>query len=307
MIKRHFLPIWFATAMFGTGIYASPAHVILETDMALDVDDVGALATLHALADMGEANILGVVFNEVHPDGPPTIFAINQWYGRKDIPIAKYASSLAKPDSSRYLTHVANMAKRVENMQVAESLEFYRNTLGAAEDRSVTIISVGFLNSIADLLRQEPTLVANKIEKLVAMGGLVNDNFNFVRHDFVDTTQYVLEHWPTPLVVTDFGGSIRTGSSLSTADASNPVREAYFRWFNGEYKGRSSWDQIAVLVGVRGEAGHFSFANDRNGRLRNGFEWELDGKQRTYAKPTKPADYYVNEIEKLMTKTPMNR
>src|SRR2546428_7059852 len=35
-----------------------PVDVIFDTDMALDVDDVGALALLHALANRGECRIL---------------------------------------------------------------------------------------------------------------------------------------------------------------------------------------------------------------------------------------------------------
>ncbi len=35
--------------------------VILDTDMDSDVNDVGALAVLHALANNGEAEILGVI------------------------------------------------------------------------------------------------------------------------------------------------------------------------------------------------------------------------------------------------------
>ena len=37
--------------------------VIPDTDMAFDVDDVGALCLLHALQDLGEADLLAVVHN----------------------------------------------------------------------------------------------------------------------------------------------------------------------------------------------------------------------------------------------------
>ena len=63
-----------------------PKSVIFETDMCTDVDDVGALAVLHALADSGEAEILAISFNEVHPSAADAICAINTWYNRDDIP-----------------------------------------------------------------------------------------------------------------------------------------------------------------------------------------------------------------------------
>ena len=41
--------------------------------MCLDVDDVGGIASLHALADDGEVELLAVCFNEVHPNGAAAI------------------------------------------------------------------------------------------------------------------------------------------------------------------------------------------------------------------------------------------
>ncbi|HEY2945260.1 MAG TPA: hypothetical protein VGN09_22695, partial [Vicinamibacteria bacterium] len=41
-----------------------PVDVVFDTDMALDVDDVGALALLHALANRGECRILAVGISE---------------------------------------------------------------------------------------------------------------------------------------------------------------------------------------------------------------------------------------------------
>ena len=102
-------------------------------------------------------------------------------------------------------------------------------------------------------------------------------------------------------MVTDFGGDLLTGLSLSSTPSENPVREAYFRWFNGSFKGRSSWDQIAVLVSVRGEAGGFEFVGDLTGRLRNGFTWQIDGEHRVYVRPTMTQDFYIDAIESLMS------
>ena len=65
----------------------APARIIFDTDMAGDVDDVGALAILHAMADQGEAEILAVGISSRNEDVGPCVDAINTWYGRPDIPI----------------------------------------------------------------------------------------------------------------------------------------------------------------------------------------------------------------------------
>ncbi|MCY4096212.1 MAG: nucleoside hydrolase [Gammaproteobacteria bacterium] len=282
-------------------------NIIVETDMTLDVDDVGVLAVIHALADRTEARLLGVSFNEVHPDGVEAIAAINAWYGRDSTPIARFKGTLEDPDESRYLSRLANMLKASKSTLADSALDFYEETLHSERDQSVTIVSLGFLNNLAELLRAHPTLVEQKVTQLVVMGGRVNDNFNFVRHGLLRESQFVIEHWPTRLVVTDFGGNLYTGLSLESTPPENPVREAYFRWFNGSFNGRSSWDQIAVLVAIRGEAGGFEFAGDLTGRLRNGFTWEMDGDHRAYAQPTKPRSFYLDEIETLMSIAPHSR
>ena len=281
---------------------ASPAKVIFDTDMTFDVDDVGALAVLHALADQGEVELLAVNYNEVHPSGVAAIDAINTWYGRPVL-IGAYKGELADPDGSRYLDHVASFP-RTGARTVSSALDVYRAALTSQPDGSVTIISVGFLNNLADLLRAEEALVARKVRQLVAMGGLRNDGFNFVRHALVDATAFVIERWPTLLVVSDFGGNVRTGAALAGAPAANPVREAYFRWFDGSYKGRSSWDQIAVLFGVRGAAPLFDVVDTGQGRLPNGHTWELRAGWRTHFVPTRGTAVYERLIDALMLRPP---
>ena len=56
-----------AIALLVGKIEAAPVKVIFDTDMANDCDDAGALAVLHALADLGEAEILAIVTNRKDP------------------------------------------------------------------------------------------------------------------------------------------------------------------------------------------------------------------------------------------------
>ena len=63
---------------------SAPVKVVFDTDMAADVDDVGALALLHALADLGEARILAVGISSRNEEAGPCLDAINTWYGRPD-------------------------------------------------------------------------------------------------------------------------------------------------------------------------------------------------------------------------------
>ena len=278
--------------------------VIFETDMSTDVDDVGALAVLHALADSGEAEILAVSFNEVHPSAAKAICAINTWYNRGDIPIGIYKGNLADPDESSYLDSLTNFPHNLPTTPTPSSLELYRQVLSEQPDDSVTIISVGFLNNLYDLLKTDSNLVAQKVTELVVMALVVDDPYNTVRHNQIDKSEYVIHNWPTHLVISHYGESVHTGARLAETAAENPVREAYYRRFNGQYRGRSSWDQLAVLYGVRGVGDYFTEVTEGKGRLSNGYEWEMKQGFRSYLDPKVSDSEFVRIVEDLMIKPP---
>lgn len=312
MKDSYFLTIlmFFAMIMTPSNLLAEgaermlPKKVIFETDMSTDVDDVGALAVLHALADNGEAEILAISFNEVHPSAANAICAINTWYNRGNIPIGIYKGDLADPDESSYLDALANFSHDLPITPTPSSLELYLQVLGEQPDNSVTIISVGFLNNLYDLLKAEPDLITQKVTELVVMAVLIDDPYNTVRHDLINQSEYVIHNWPTPLVISQHGESVHTGARLSETPAENPVREAFYQRFNGQYKGRSSWDQLAVLYGVRGIGDYFTEITEGKGRLSNGYEWEMKPGFRSYLDPGLSDSEYVRIVEDLMIKPP---
>src|SRR4029453_16567622 len=65
----------------------APGRVVVDTDLAADVDDVGALAVLHPLARPGEAEILAAMVSSRNRHSVACLSALNTWYGRRDIPI----------------------------------------------------------------------------------------------------------------------------------------------------------------------------------------------------------------------------
>ena len=83
------MKLWPAAALILTASCASSSSVavIFDTDLTTDCDDVGALAVLHALADLGEARILATMSSSKNPDTAPCLDAINTWYGRPGLPI----------------------------------------------------------------------------------------------------------------------------------------------------------------------------------------------------------------------------
>lgn len=307
------LIILIAFILTGNNILAqsAPVKVIFETDMTLDVDDVGALAVLHGLQTEGKVNLLGVCYNEVHPLAPNVIDAINTYYNRGTIPIGIYRKELKEPDPSDYFTNernfdVDNMTHNPFDNIVADAVAVYKHILKTQADSSVTIISVGFLNNLYDLLKDPEgfALVRRKVKLLAVMGGLNNDGFNFTRHELVEQTQYVLENWPGILVTTDVGGKMITGETLTSATpVNNPVRRSYeLEWHQGPNIGRSSWDQVTVLYAVYGTK-YYEEEWEGGGSLKNGYTWTFRKGNRGYAAPNNDKEV-EDEIERLMTLVP---
>lgn len=288
-------------------------NVIFETDMAMDVDDAGALAMLHALADNGEAKILAVMHGTSEEYSVGCIDAINTYYGRPDIRIGSYKGDLY-PEDGGYARLIAENFPNdlVHKDRAPDAIELYRDILEEQPDNSVTIISVGFLINLYDLLQQYPHLVQQKVKSLVVMGGYLpmGTEFNFCHGGSGPYTQYVIENWPTEIIFTDYniGVNIYTGAELGSTPPSNPVREAYFRYHGGRFQDRHSWDQTAVLVGVRGLSDYWSTQEDE-GYMHVRYdcfnEWKYDlEKEHDYLVELMPRSEIEDVIESLMIQKP---
>ena len=72
-----------------TSVFAQ-VNLIIDTDAGLDVDDIGALAVAHHLADQGKANILATIHCTGFELGIAAVNVINTYYGRPDTPLGAY-------------------------------------------------------------------------------------------------------------------------------------------------------------------------------------------------------------------------
>jgi hypothetical protein len=235
-----------------------------------DVDDVGALAILNELTCLGEAHMVACVTDAIEPQKATggTIKAINSYYGHGDVPIGAYHGT-KYAYSSVYDGPIRDKFEKSfpTDDQLPTALEIYRKALAAAPDHSITIVTVGMLENLPELL-QSPAdasspltgmeLVKRKVRNLVSMAGQFpasgvdggECNMSAGSHDGFPA-QYVAENWPTPILYSGFeiGAPIVTGIPLNNAPDNNPVRMAYQLYAQG--KGRNSWDPTAVLAAVR--------------------------------------------------------
>lgn len=255
--------------------------VIFDTDFGGDADDLGALAMLHYYMDRGELNLLAVASWSNETYAIPALAAVNQFYGRPDMRLGVREVDLWRTEWN-YSKSIADVfpydQDAVDRTEPAVAL--YRDILSNAAPNSITIITVGPLANIQNLLRSEPDqvsdltgaeLVEAKVDRFIIMGGEFPSgitahgpewNFN---GNMPGVTQEVLATIKRPIVFSGYevGEALKYGDELNQHPDETPlyVGYKYFSehapWMKDNYRGaildNSSFDQTAVMVAALGD------------------------------------------------------
>lgn len=299
--------------------------ILFDTDLGPDYDDVGALAFLHAMADSGKAEILATVSSNKHDLVAPSINVINTYFGRDELPIAAPKTFGVNLGSSQHWADsiVIKYPHSIKSTaEVADAVDIYRKILSNEADNSVTIVTVGFLTNLNNLLKSKPDtispftgkeLVIRKVKRLVAMAGRFPEGREF--NVFMDSvaSKFVFENWPGEIIFTGFeiGNEIHTGLNLIKADIQNsPVKDVFrisIPLSAEDKEGRMSWDETAVLIGVYGTNGFFDTVRGQiiiNPDGSNRWENNPAGKQ-IYVKQKMSVSQMSTFIEERMMHVPI--
>jgi hypothetical protein len=260
----------------GAAAGAEPLKVIFDTDIDGDNDDVAAAAILHALADAGRVEILAMGVVSLHPNSPACLDAINTYYGRGGIPIGVYKGSNLDMHGSSYAKVVAERCPNDIGLsaQVPNVLGIYRRALSTQPDGNVTIIAVGQMNNLINLLGSPPDehsdlagreLVRRKVGVLFVMAPYFNERNEYQRaYNFTSSPKAAREltaNWPTKVKFGEgnLGHRHFIGARLSETPAENPARIAFEAYFAAEKRNsgktehkRHCADPATVLYAVGG-------------------------------------------------------
>lgn len=253
--------------------------ILFDTDMDTDVDDAGALAILLSYVKQGHAALLGVVTDSPSPYAAAAVEALCRHYG-VSCPIgalqeADYAGDAARfahyhehhrlLSDARDYTRVLAAGVGRQDRDYPTAVATYRRLLAGAAPHSVTLVCVGLLSALDALLRSGPdeispldgvALVAEKVQRVVSMTNapypaIEANNFNYDMDPI--GSEAALAACPVPVYASPDGGDVITGGSLTDAlPAGHPLRVAYELYNEGERKGRSSWDLVALYYALEG-------------------------------------------------------
>ena len=305
-----------------------PAHLIFDSDMGPDYDDVGAITILHALADKGEVKILATMASTKYEGVAGVLNVFNTYFNRPDMPVGVPKGYAIEFRDFQHWTDtllVRYPHKIKTNNEAEDAVMLYRKILAAQPDHSVTIVTIGFLTNISNLLNTKADkysslsgkeLIQKKVKLLVCMAGKFPTGYEFNVDKDIEASNNVFQNIDIPIIFSGFeiGEKIKAGLPLihNGAIKNDPVKDV-FRISIPQAKedsvGRKSWDETAVLVAIKGYSPYYSLHKGKMGIVAaDGKDiWDDTGKGQAYL--VEKLDYKIVEelINKLIMHQPVEK
>lgn len=327
MIKKLiacFLLVCFAT-LLNAQKSSNPSPIIFDSDMGPDYDDVGAITILHAYADSGKVKILATIASTKYAGVAGVMNVFNTYFNRPNIPIGvPKGKALELRDFQHWTdTLLAKFPHKIKsNGEVPDAVEVYRKVLAAQQDKSVTIVTVGFLTNLSNLLQSKgdtyspldgKALVAQKVKQLVCMAGRFPAGSEFNVNQDAAASQYTYTNWPTQIILSGFeiGEKIKVGLPLIHNNNINhsPVKTVFSMCIPmaaEDKNGRMSWDETAVLVAINGYAPYYRLQHGSMQVAKDGSNtWKNEGTQQAYLVEAAPYTTVQAVINKLIMHQPV--
>lgn len=253
--------------------------VIYDTDIGSSTDDLFGLMMLYDYERRGMCRLLGVVVDREGEDCAACADVMNTYFGRGEVPIALVRNGIDSPrvwidyrglprykladSSAMFLRSVADCGALPDGWQL------YRRLLSAQPDHSVSIVSVGFLACLAQLLQSQGDtispysgveLVRRKVKGIYIQGGMFGESeepdFNFFQG--MDFARTFFDLWPREVEMVfspmEAGNLVEYAPEQVVADIAwtdrHPVKQVYLTC--NCRTGQKMWDVLAAVCAVEG-------------------------------------------------------
>lgn len=238
----------------------SRRSVIFDTDIGPDCDDAGAFAVMASMAKKHDIKILGAANCTSNPCGTDALAVLSEHFGL-DLPLGEHRGYEILKDGDKYNKPLAKKYG-VKAKNVSHAADFYKKLLSKAENDSVTVITVGTLTNIAEILEKEPKLFNSKVNSIVAMAGKFPSGKEFNIESDIKAAQTVFEKFRNVIVCSGFeiGKDVMTGFAEKPMKDS-PVFDCYRDYLGGNAPYlRDSWDLTAVQYAFEGNGEFYSLS-----------------------------------------------
>ena len=254
--------------------------VVLDTDLGSSTDDLFALQMLYRYLDQGRCKLLGVVVDRMSEENAAIADVMNTYYGHSEIPIGLERKGIVNPDVWIDYSNLPSYRNddgtlmfdrsMADYSSVPDGWKLYRQLLAQQPNHSVSIVSIGFLSCLAQLLKSEGDiysplngveLVRQKVRCAYVMGGnfgpLADPEYNFYQAFYFSKEFFRL--WPSDVDIifspVEVGQDIeyvpeQVISDISWTDV-HPIKQVYMRCNCNT--GQMMWDPMAVINAVLGD------------------------------------------------------
>lgn len=243
-------------------------NVIIDTDAATDVGDIGAITLLLVAHKLGMINILGFVIDTSASKVPGSVDACATWWGVSGLTYGAWKGAAIDSSNVAFTTdlydnfpHSVGLASSVQDSTIA-----YRTMLAAVPDGSVDIITIGYLNALS-AMRQSTAdgisgltgqqLIAAKVRRVWTMGGQYpsgTGEWNFrggaaAVPAITAATDDIAQNLPVPWYLTGF----ETGTFVTGGTSGRASTDILFHAYTsaGFTSGRTAWDEQCALQCVQ--------------------------------------------------------
>ena len=254
--------------------------IIFDTDFGGDADDLGALAMLHTFIDKGECDLLAIMCWSTENYAVSAMDAVNRFYKHPNIPMGSRKDSIQFVEWNYSKPIADKFPYKLTHKDVPDATVLYRQLLAKSADKEITILTVGPLKNIENLINSKPDsiseltgkeLIEQKVKELVIMGGKYPSGkweWNF-SGAMDGVTKSVIPEITVPITFSGFevGLPIKTGLVFNEIDKDTPLYVGFMKfsnnapWMKDYYTGKiidnASFDQTAVLYAVRNGIGEY--------------------------------------------------
>lgn len=307
--------------------HKKPVPIIFDSDIGPDYDDVGAITILHVLEDRGEAKILGTIASNKYEGIVAVLDVFNTYFNRPDIPIGVPKGEAVDIRDSQHWTDtiLSKYPHKIKlNNDVPSAVEVYRKILASQPDTSVTIVTVGFLTNLANLLNTKGdkfspldgrALIEKKVKLLVSMAGKFPEGKEFNLEKDAKSSKEAFEKWPTTIIYSGYeiGAKVKSGLPLihNNKIHNDPAKDVFsicIPMAQEDAEGRDSWDEITVLVAVKGFKPYYTLHPGKIKVATDGSNsWDENGKGQFYLVEKQSPQKVQNIINNLMMQLPKER
>ncbi len=262
--------------------YTGLPLVIFDTDIGSSTDDLFALEMLYRYDEQQLCRLLGVVVDREGVANADFADVMNTYFGHPDVPIGLVQDGIKDPkvwiDYAKvaYMTEadgITPMFPRTidQHDNIPDGYQLYRRLLSQQPDHSVSIVTTGFVTSLAQLLQSEADeysdlngveLVRQKVKCIYLQGGVFGDaeesDYNFAQG--ITFAQAFFDLWPKDVDMVfspmEVGQAVEYTPEQVIADVSwtdrHPIKQVYMTCDSDT--GQRMWDPMCVIQAVEGDS-----------------------------------------------------